>query len=157
MGLRAMFGVITVVFVVYLFRQDQEDRADDYAKLPDFKIEGQKPEGWCCNWQALLAGFLSGLLTGAISEGGPPVAAYFAMQRWEKERMKVSLQMFFACSGAFSLSLKACDGILQPGLLRYGIVGVPAAGLGIALGTAVYSHIDNRTFGRILAALLLIA
>eukprot|EP01052_Picozoa_sp_SAG31_P060771 SAG31_NODE_19913_length_588_cov_1.292434_1_plen_45_part_10 len=36
-------------------------------------------------------GLMSGVLAGALNEGGPPAVIYFSMRKWEKDHVKVGL------------------------------------------------------------------
>ena len=41
---------------------------------------------------AVLVGLSSGMLSGALNEGGPPVVIFLALQGWSKDRVKAGLQ-----------------------------------------------------------------
>lgn len=48
------------------------------------------------------------------------------------------------------------SGVLHPNHLVYDVLGMPAAGIGIALGVAVYNRLNPLVFTRIVVAAMLV-
>lgn len=102
-------------------------------------------------------GLVSGVLNGALNEGGPPVVIYFALQRWEKDRVKAALQVVSIFSSCYGIAILCSRGVLQKRHLYYDMIGFPAAALGILLGFVFSRRLDARLFADVVAAVLLAA
>jgi len=105
----------------------------------------------------LLVGVVSGVLNGALNEGGPPVVMFLALKPWGKDDVKATLQFYFMLICVFSVAMLAQKGILAPRHLYYDAVGLPAGALGLGLGVALYSRLDQKVFGRVVIGALLLA
>lgn len=104
---------------------------------------------------ALLVGVASGVLSGALNEGGPPVVMYLALRRWDKDEVKAALQAFLMLMSVMGLSVQWHRGLLVVRHLQYAAIGMPAAAAGIGLGVRLYDRIDQRAFGRVLTVAML--
>lgn len=107
-------------------------------------------------WWGLPFGLLAGVLNGALNEGGPPVVIYFALQRWDKDRVKVALQAFFCSMSTTTVPVQILRGILRTEHLYYNLVGLPAVVMGIGAGTVIYNNFDTKVFGNVVVGALLI-
>ena len=96
---------------------------------------------------AVCVGVLSGVLGGALNEGGPPVIMYLALKRWPHDVVKATLQVYFAVVSFGVLAMMWHRGIYQKQHLIYDALGLPAAALGAFAGTMVYRRIDQDLFG----------
>lgn len=108
------------------------------------------------SWLGLPFGLLAGILNGALNEGGPPVVVYFALRRWNKDKVKVALQAFFVSMSVVTILTQMAHGIIHPHHLYFDLVGFPAAVFGIGSGTMVYERIDTKRFANVITALLLV-
>jgi len=106
---------------------------------------------------SLLVGFTSGVLSGALNEGGPPVVIFLALRSWRPADVKGTLQVFFLLSSLMSIALLWHRGLVSSIHIYYLTFGLPAAALGIGVGVLVYRHIDQKTFGRVVVASMLVA
>ena len=105
--------------------------------------------GW-----ALGAGAAAGLLGAAVGTPGPPVVLYTASQGWSPRTIKANLQAFFLVNQAVIMIDYWWEGLLTPQVWRYtGLFLVPAA-LGLVLGMALFTRVDQRRFRRIVFAIL---
>lgn len=107
--------------------------------------------GW-----AYVAGVCGGLTGTLFGAGGPPYAIYLSHRPVSKEGFRATL---FACS-VVSITLRVISyGIagllLSPGVLLAALVAVPAALLGLRLGSRAFDRIDRATLARTIALLLL--
>ncbi|WP_158265506.1 sulfite exporter TauE/SafE family protein [Blastopirellula marina] len=106
----------------------------------------------------VIAGVVSGLLTGAVGMGGPPVAAYAARQSWSPREIKVFLLAFTFLSASLRAGGLAAEGWITFSVLAYALLAIPFALLGIFLGLRVSHNIDARLFrGLTMGALLLLS
>ena len=108
------------------------------------------------SWWGLPFGVLAGILNGALNEGGPPVVVFFALRRWDKDKVKVALQAFFVSMSITTLLAQAFHGLIQQRHLYFDLVGLPAAAAGIKAGTVVYSQFDTKGFADVVVMSLLV-
>ena len=105
---------------------------------------------------APVAGFVSGILTGAYNIGGPPVIMYANARRWSAEQTRANLNAFFTIKNVFVLVSHFIVGNFTASILRWIVVGLPSMGFGIILGLLVAHRIPEKHFQRIVLVLLLI-
>lgn len=118
--------------------------------------DGGDGGGQIASWWGLPFGLLAGILNGALNEGGPPVVVFFALRRWDKDRVKVALQAFFVSLSATTIVAQLAHGLIQPRHLYFDLVGFPAAALGIGGGTAIYNRFDTKGFSDVVVSSLLV-
>jgi uncharacterized protein len=94
-------------------------------------------------------GFVSGVLGGATSMGGPPVVLLGVNQGWKKESFRANLLAFFVVSNTSSLVNLAGAGALQPAALELDLLLVPATVLGIVVGNWLFKKIDADRFRKL--------
>jgi len=100
-------------------------------------------------------GVASGLLDGALNEGGPPVIIFVTLQGWPKDDAKATLQFFFLFAQLITVFQLYREGVLQVHHLYYDAVGLPAATLGLLIGVGVYNKLDQVLFTRLVIAAML--
>lgn len=105
---------------------------------------------------AYVAGAGGGLTGSLFGAGGPPYAIYLSHRPVSKEGFRATL---FACS-AVSITLRVISYsvaglLLKPGVLLAALLAVPAALLGLRLGSRVFDRIDRATLARTIGLLLL--
>jgi uncharacterized membrane protein YfcA len=105
--------------------------------------------GW-----ALGAGVAAGLLGAAVGTPGPPVVLYTASQGWSPRTIKASLQAFFLVNQAVIMIGYWWAGLLTPEVWRYAALFLVPAGLGLAIGMALFARVDQARFRRIVFAIL---
>ncbi len=100
-------------------------------------------------------GFLSGLLSGAIQAGGPPVVAYWLGGGNAAATLRANIILFFFCTSIVSGVTYLAAGLLDLGVLVLAVVAAPGYALGLYLGTRMFTLASERSFRR--ACYLLIA
>ncbi|MFZ4826681.1 MAG: sulfite exporter TauE/SafE family protein [Phototrophicaceae bacterium] len=105
---------------------------------------------------APVAGFVSGILTGAYNVGGPPVIMYANARRWTAEQTRANLNAFFTIKNVFVLVSHFIVGNFTASILRWIVVGLPAMGVGIGIGLLIAHRIPEKHFQRIVLVLLLV-
>lgn len=108
--------------------------------------------GW-----GLGAGFLAGLVGGAVGTPGPPVIVYATTQRWTPRTLKANLMTFFAVNQAVILVGYWWAGLLSPAVLNAAVAFAAPAGAGALAGIALFGRLDAALFRKIVFALLLIS
>lgn len=104
----------------------------------------------------LTAGFLSGILTGSISAGGPPVIIYSAVQPWTKDEAKATLAFYFLISGGVALATHAVTGLVTSDVIHYFTISCPALIIGILSGTFAYKHMSDHGYRKLAIVLVFI-
>ena len=85
-------------------------------------------------WYAgLIAGIISGFMTGMFSIGGPPVVIYFMQSEENAEKYLATISAYFALSGVISVSMKAGAGFVTVPVL----IGLAVGLVGMAVGSFV--------------------
>lgn len=108
--------------------------------------------GW-----ALGAGFVAGVVGGAVGTPGPPVVVYATTQRWSPRTLKANLMTFFAVNQGVILLGYWWAGLLTPPVLTATAVFAVPALAGLVAGMAVFGRLDATVFRRIVFALLLVS
>jgi uncharacterized membrane protein YfcA len=103
---------------------------------------------------ALCAGWLSGLLGGAVSTPGPPVILYAATQRWSPRTFKATLQTFFLANQLVTLAFYRWGGLLTREVIGLAVVFALPAILGTAAGIYLFDRVDHTQFRRLVFAFL---
>ncbi|QGY41116.1 TSUP family transporter [Pseudodesulfovibrio cashew] len=104
----------------------------------------------------LAAGLTSGVLTGSMGVGGPPVIIYSAMQPWSKDQAKATLSSYFLISGVITLIAQGSAGMITGELLHFVAVSVPALAVGVLGGTYAYTRISDQGYRRLAVILVLL-
>lgn len=105
---------------------------------------------------AYLAGFTSGVLTGAYNTGGPPVIVYATARRWPADQLRGNLQTYFLFSSVLALASHGLAGHLTATVWRTALLFAPAMLVGHFLGVWLCRYVDAERFQR-LALLFLLA
>lgn len=101
------------------------------------------------------AGAVSGFLSGAVSIGGPPVAAYVVRQAWTPSRMKGFLVGFMLLLGVYKAGGLVVGQLLDWQVIVWSAVVAPVACVGTSLGVIASRNLDAQRFRQI--ALLMLA
>ncbi len=102
-------------------------------------------------------GFLSGLLSGAFSTGGPPVIVYLAVKGFEGLRFKGVLTSYFLLNSLVMNIAFACTGVITHEVIGYFAICAPFVAVGSYIGARYYHSLDQALFKKIVYAMILIA
>ena len=105
---------------------------------------------------AYLTGFLSGLLSGAYSVGGPPVIIYGNCRCWEPDEFKSNLQGFFLLNDGLAIIYHGIAGNLTPAVRTGYLWALPVIILGILAGAGLDRFLDPHIFRKLVLVLLVI-
>lgn len=103
-----------------------------------------------------VSGILSGILRMSTSMSGPPVVIYLQGRGLTSDRFRATLAAFFAASGIISIGLFLAGGQLDRAVALDALPALPALALGLAVGGALYTRVDEHRF-RLLVRTVLIA
>ena len=105
---------------------------------------------------AYLAGFLSGLLSGAFNTGGPPLIIYGTARRWQPAEFKSSLQGMFFISDTLVILSHALSGHFTPQTLQLYAWALPVIAAGILAGVSLDKRLNPAVFRKLVLVLLVI-
>jgi uncharacterized membrane protein YfcA len=105
---------------------------------------------------AYLTGFLSGLLSGAYTVGGPPVIIYGNCRGWEPDEFKSNLQGFFLLNDGLAIVSHAIAGNLTPAVWTGYLWALPVVGLGILASAGLDRFLNPQTFRKLVLGMLVI-
>lgn len=86
----------------------------------------------------LVAGAVSGLLSGLFNLGGPPMVVYFLSAAEDKMQYHATLQCYFAVNGAVVLLFHALMGDYNPQVLRLSAVSLAGVAAGCLAGYSLF-------------------
>lgn len=104
--------------------------------------------------KAMLAGFVSGILTTSISFSGPPCAVYGLHLRWTQKQTLATINTFAAISSILGIVTYIFTGFLTADVLYWTMLGTPAVTIGIFLSLPVNRYINIRLFRIILLIII---
>ena len=129
--LELVIGLVLIVFPSWLM----------YRGIPGREI---------AIWWAWPAGFLSGVLGGSVSAGGPPVIIYTALQPWGKLPVKSTLVGFFLVTSFTAGAVQAGGGFMTGEVLSLFASGLPALVTGVLAGSYLFGRIGSETYRKAL-------
>ncbi len=103
------------------------------------------------------AGFLAGVLGGAVGTPGPPVVLYAATQSWSARAVKANLQVFFVVNEAAILTGYWWTGLLTREVRALAVGFALPAVAGAVAGALLFERVDQRRFRQLIFGLLLVS
>lgn len=107
-----------------------------------------------CGRNAVIAGLISGVLTGLYNIGGPPLVIYYLNACPDKEEYTATLQASFLVSIAVGLVMHALKGNITLAALEYGTIGALTVLPGTWLGMKLFRRLDRRMLTRLICLFL---
>jgi uncharacterized membrane protein YfcA len=101
-------------------------------------------------------GLWAGILGGAYSIYGPPLAVYGTLRGWTAEHFRTTIQVYLLPVGAVTLIAHAAGGLWTAAVGWYALASVPALLLGLLVGSAINRNFQGEAFVRSMHALLLL-
>ena len=133
----AILGTILIVYALY--------------NLLGWILPPLHHRGW-----AVVAGFSSGVLSGAFNTGGPPVIVYATARQWPADRFRGNLQAYFLVISLLLLVGHGISGHFTPGVWRMALWAVPALLLGQLAGVRLCKYVEPALFRKLVLVFLLI-
>ena len=115
------------------------------------------PERLTGRWWGLGAGFVAGIMGGAVGMPGPPVVLYSTTQGWSPQTIKANLQVFFFVNQAVILAGYWRAGLLTRDVWRLSASFALPAAAGALLGILLFNHVDHASFRRVVFAVLFVS
>lgn len=102
-------------------------------------------------------GFLSGLLGGSTSMGGPPVVLFFANQGVEKQVFRANLVAYFSVLSLGAVIAFFFNNLINTEVINYTIIFLPAMILGGLTGIKVANKVEEELFQKIVLFVVIVA
>lgn len=102
-------------------------------------------------------GLGGGVLGGLAGLSGPLPTIWASLRGWGKDERRAIFQGFNLTILAVSLGAHAAAGLMTMDLARATMAALPGTIVGAALGQRVYRRLDDRSFDRVVLAILLVA
>ena len=133
---------ISISLMIACFVLLQILREKSVWRLPDSKAS------------LLITGMASGFTNSTVSVPGVPIGIFVVLKRWDKDRARAAMSMFFFLSGWITLGSQWFMGLYIPDLLPSALIGIIASFLGQELGFRVGKHLNQKTFVRFILIFL---
>jgi len=104
-----------------------------------------------------IIGFISGILTGGTSLGGPPIVLYFLSQDMDKKVFVGTITAAVLIIGAITMGAHFYIGALTLPLLQYGAIFIPVLILGFYIGDKILHAISATLFKRVSSLIILLS
>jgi uncharacterized membrane protein YfcA len=98
-----------------------------------------------------VAGFFGGLLDGVFGTGGPPIVMYLT-----KKTFRATCIMTFFVYHVFRVVGYSYFGIMTFETVQIGLLLIPGMILGSVLGMRIHPKLDEKTFSKLIAVMLLV-
>lgn len=107
-------------------------------------------------WGTLVAGSASGALTTSTGLAGPPIVLLLASRGLPKHEFRGTSALYFLPISIAGLAVLAFRGLVDSSEVPLGLLLVPAAILGKAVGTALLKHVSEKAFRAVTLGLVIL-
>ena len=101
-------------------------------------------------------GFVSGLMNGSASLGGPPLVLFLTNQGVEKQRFRANLTSYFLILNIFTIPTYFLGGQITPNVVSYTLYALPALIIGAFLGVRLGNKVDEALFRKLTLGLIIV-
>ncbi|HTV00872.1 MAG TPA: sulfite exporter TauE/SafE family protein [Luteitalea sp.] len=140
-SLRVGLGVAGLIVVGYKIHSHWRGR-EHYVRQP---------------WHAPLAGLLSGISSGMLNAGGPPITSYLLLQPITPIVFMGTNTIFFAIVNLLKVPGSLAAGVVTGKALAWSLAFCPLVAIGVFLGRYFIARVDAKMFDRIMTAILIFA
>jgi uncharacterized membrane protein YfcA len=102
----------------------------------------------------LVAGFLSGIIGGAILASGPIIVIYLTLRGLRKEEFKATFLLWSVVQSCLLIPFYTMAGMLTSKVFFWGAMALPFSGVGILLGVRLFERVQEQAFYRLVIVLL---
>ena len=107
-------------------------------------------------WGTLVAGSASGALSTSTGLAGPPVVLLLASRGLSKHEFRGTTALYFLPMSVAGLAVLAFRGLVDASEVPLGLLLIPAAIAGKAIGTALLKHVSEKMFRAITLGLVIL-
>jgi len=101
-------------------------------------------------------GIVSGILSGSVSIGGPPVILFLSNQGVNKQVFRANLAIYFFVLNIFTIPVYIYNGLISEQVLNYSIKFFPALLIGVIIGNLFSKKIKEKHFRKVTLVLLVL-
>ena len=113
-----------------------------------FLASGWRYKGVPSTPLSIAVGGLSGLLSGAMQMGGPPIIAYWLGGSSIAARVRANIVLFFAATGTINAVVYIASRLLTLDILAIAIIIAPTYALGVWGGSRLFGRASETVFRR---------
>ena len=107
-------------------------------------------------WGTLVAGSASGALSTSTGLAGPPIVLLLASRGLPKHEFRGTTALYFLPMSIAGLAVLAVRGLVETSEVPLGLVLVPVAIVGKAIGTALLKYVSERAFRAVTLGLVIL-
>ncbi len=107
-------------------------------------------------WGTLVAGSTSGMLSTSTGLAGPPIVLLLASRGLPKHEFRGTSALYFLPMSVAGIAVLAFRGLVDGGEVPLGLLLVPTAIAGKAVGTALLRRVSERTFRAVTLGLVIL-
>jgi uncharacterized membrane protein YfcA len=107
-------------------------------------------------WGTLVAGTVSGALSTSTGLAGPPIVLLLASRGLPKHEFRGTSALYFLPMSVVGLAVLAFRGLVETSEIPLGLLLIPAAIAGKAIGTALLSRVSERAFRALTLGLVIL-
>lgn len=139
--MRLLIGLLLIISVIIVLATEKSSRIEQWIKKnhlrPDWKI-------------GFLAGFIAGILGGAVAIPGPSMILYgsamMTLNIWDGEKMKAILTSFFGTLMAYRLMVLLVTADLTAPLVAEAVIVLPVLLIGAWVGIRIFNYMPQKIF-----------
>jgi len=107
-------------------------------------------------WGTLVAGSTSGMLSTSTGLAGPPIVLLLASRGLPKHEFRGTSALYFLPMSVAGIAVLALRGLVDASEIPLGLLLVPAAIVGKAVGTALLGRVSERAFRAVTLGLVIL-
>ncbi len=107
-------------------------------------------------WGTVVAGSASGALSTSTGLAGPPIVLLLASRDLPKHEFRGTSALYFLPMSVVGLAVLAFRGLVESSEIPLGLLLIPVAIAGKAVGTALLRHVSERAFRAITLGLVIL-
>ena len=100
-------------------------------------------------------GFISGVMNGSVSLGGPPLVLFLSNQDVEKQRFRANLTSYFLILNIFTIPTYIIGGLITNEVMQYTIYVLPGLIIGAFVGVKLGNKVDETIFRKLTLGLII--
>lgn len=101
-------------------------------------------------------GIGSGILSGSVSIGGPPIILFMSNQGTNKEIFRANLSVYFLTLNIFTVPVYFLSGLITKEVTEYSLKFFPALVIGVIIGNLFSKKMKEKHFKTITLSLLIV-
>jgi len=100
-------------------------------------------------------GLISGILSGSISTGGPPIIIFLSNKQLEKQTFRGNLALYFLTLNVFTIPLYFFNGLFTKQVMNYSLTFLPGLIAGVIIGSLLSHKVKENHFRKLTLIILI--